>query len=143
MTNNIPIYRAKKIDSDEYAVGFYIGDDKRQCITILDPEYNNAPTYITIDPSTLAIHFPSMNDSDDKKIFASLDSENGIGGDILKIGNYVYIAINNFKTGMFLKCIIEESLRAGDDLINNVLTSAEVKIKGIKKEKTMEGYLSL
>ena len=35
----------------------------------------------TIDPSTLAIHFPDMLDSEGTKIFASL-SEDGMGGDI-------------------------------------------------------------
>jgi len=47
-----------------------------------------------IDIKTLAIHFPSMLDSDNKKIFASLDSDKGIGGDKFMDG---YIAV--YKNG--------------------------------------------
>ena len=90
---NIPIYRAKKIDSDEYVEGilriyrfethtnYYISRDSFS--------YSLAHW---IDPSTLSIHLPDMLSSDsdrllsnvekDLRIFASL-SEDGKGGDIL------------------------------------------------------------
>lgn len=84
--SNIPIYRAKKIDSDEYVIGWYLGRGQisRYCATI-----NNDNTYSfrkndleDIDILTLSIHFPDMLDSEGNKIFASL-SENGKGGDII------------------------------------------------------------
>lgn len=66
---NIPIYRAKKIDSDVYITGYlYKNGD---FVTVHN---------IRIDPPTLAIHFPDMLDSKGNKIFASL-SEDGKGGD--------------------------------------------------------------
>ena len=92
----VPIYRAKKIDSDEYVEGFYfkdLGDDSngfhsKEYHFILDglTSYSSdswSPLNEQIDPSTLAIHFPDMIDSEGTKIFASL-SEDGRGGDILE-----------------------------------------------------------
>lgn len=92
---NIPIYRAKKIDSDEYVVGYLhsetldytppskegkdnYGTKEEEFFIMSKNSYNNG----CIDPSTLAIHFPDMLDSNDKPIFASL-SESGKGGDII------------------------------------------------------------
>ncbi len=108
---NIPIYRAKKIDSDEYVEGFY---------QEIKPSYANDGTVsgkllsgwqflihtesgieypYKIDQSTIAIHFPDMLDSEENKIFASL-SKCGKGGDTLMynagndfdryIGNYIF-----------------------------------------------------
>ena len=78
--NNIPIYRAKKINSDEYVEGYYYKDGRDHII------FNGDSTTIfglrVIDPSTLAIHFPDMIDSQGNKIFVSLQ-EDGKGGDIL------------------------------------------------------------
>ena len=94
---NIPIYRAKKIDSDKYVEGFLTYEvhekHKKYFIEEAPTEINEVFTsYDRIDPSTLAIHFSNMiaNDSDrlllngekDLRIFASL-SEDGKGGDIL------------------------------------------------------------
>ena len=104
---NIPIYRAKKIDSDEnvisssivkskawnkdkgYYYKYYLLDDNTEADRF--PIY--LPHAIEIDPSTLSIHFPDMiaSDSDrllpngekDLRIFASL-SEDGKGGDIFQ-----------------------------------------------------------
>ena len=88
MKTNIPIYRAKKIDSDEYVEGYYVfvekvtGQKVHKMFTCawraetLEANFN-------IDPSTLAIHFPDMIDSEGNKIFASL-SEDGKGGDKLQ-----------------------------------------------------------
>ena len=85
---NIPIYRAKKIDSDEYVIGFYSSayDVHHYIITHLgvDTKVNVVFKMSTdihkIDPTTLAIHFPDMLDGQGNKFFASL-SKNGIGGD--------------------------------------------------------------
>lgn len=102
MKAQIPIYRAKKINSDEYIAGSYIhGEDKKHYIS--DGKFkirasSGASLILTeIDPSTLAIHMPDMlaSDSDrllpngekDLRIFASL-SEDGRGGDILDFEIY-------------------------------------------------------
>lgn len=87
----IPIYRAKKIDSDDYAIGFYSSayDIHHYIITHLGVDtkvnivYQMSTDIDKIDPTTLAIHFPDMLDSQGNKIFASL-SEDGKGGDIIK-----------------------------------------------------------
>ena len=79
---NIPVYRAKMIDSDGYVIGFF---HSRKWDGETRTEY-----YITyesleweIDPTTLAIHFLDILDSQGNKIFASL-SEDGKGGDIVE-----------------------------------------------------------
>ena len=82
----IPIYRAKKIDSDEWVNGYLIVDPDRG----RNYYYIKKATYlkdIDIDPNTLAIHFPNMIDKKGKKIFASL-SEDGVGGDIVNLINW-------------------------------------------------------
>ena len=94
---NIPIYRAKKIDNNEYVEGFYYKDGKDHII------FNGDSTTIfglrVIDSTTLAIHFPDMIDSQGNKLFASL-SEDGKGGDIVDttIGlrqNFVTICLSS------------------------------------------------
>jgi len=75
---NIPIYRAKKIDSDEWVEGYYFftkayGTHK---IYPVGKDYKEIKIY----PNTLSIHFPNMLDKNGKKIFASL-SKDGVGGD--------------------------------------------------------------
>ena len=86
---NIPIYRAKKIDSDEYVEGYFyqpthfISDGGK---IIDEKSYDN----VKIDLSTLAIHFDDMLDNQGNKIFASL-SENGKGGDIFIWDNEKFI----------------------------------------------------
>lgn len=86
---NIPIYRAKKIQSDEYVVGYYT-EKVKQYPGKHYIHFNNGytETYERIDPTTLAIHFPDMLDSQGNKIFASL-SNDGKGGDrLIKDGSY-------------------------------------------------------
>ena len=85
MRTNVPIYRAKKIDSDEWVEGFYV-----DTVDFLTKTLKNTNGYITkngsfhiVDISTLAIHFPDMLDSQGNKIFASLQ-EDGKGGDIIE-----------------------------------------------------------
>ncbi len=77
----IPIFRAKKLDSDEYVKGWYsspilISGKLYVSITNTDGEFS-------IDTTTLSIHFPDMIDSQGNKIFASLQ-EDGKGGDIIE-----------------------------------------------------------
>lgn len=97
---NIPIYRAKKIDSDEHIEfeSFYKYDNKYYAITriinqTVDGWFTNVQIPLTqkIEPSTLSIHFPDMTDSQGNKIFCSL-SEDGKGGDIMKDDEYYGIA---------------------------------------------------
>ena len=101
----IPIYRAKKTDSDEYVEGFYypvrcIGTDKTSpsiaSSDLEDPEYDD---YFEIDTTKIAIHFPDMIDSEGTKIFASL-SEDGKGGDTI-INKYT----KAYGAGLSLPCI--------------------------------------
>ena len=78
---NIPIYRAKKIDSDEYVEGIAVDNNLLIQCTHFDSYYNeHIASVVEIDPTTLAIHFKDMVDSEGNKIFASL-SEDGKGGD--------------------------------------------------------------
>ena len=91
---NLPIYRAKKIDSNEYVEGFYI-EDYGIASYIQESKYLNfivsdrgekgmeVDTLFQIDPTTLSISFPDMLDSQGNRIFASL-SEDGKGGDIVE-----------------------------------------------------------
>ncbi len=98
----IPTYIGKKIDSNEWVEGILLPSQNKYYIS----EDNNSDIYLDsdegfddgsingeirffggaiyeVDPKTLAIHFPTMTDNNGKKIFASLDSENGVGGDIV------------------------------------------------------------
>ena len=105
---NIPIYRAKKIDSDEYVIGFYSSayDVHHYIITHLgvDTKVNVVFKMSTdihkIDPTTLAIHFPDMLDSQGNKIFASL-SEDGKGGDIIHRDGMTFETIYKSVNGRF------------------------------------------
>ena len=83
---NLPIYRAKKIDSDEYVMGWYsspiiIEGKTYLSITNKDGEYR-------IDTTTLSIHFSDMLDSQGNEIFASLQ-KNGRGGDVCSVNDYI------------------------------------------------------
>lgn len=83
--SNLPIYRAKKMNSDENVIGSLVGNFiivkstiiKGLSIFRIDEAYE-------IDITTLAVHFPNNNmlDSEETPIFASLDKEKGRGGDI-------------------------------------------------------------
>ena len=96
---NIPIYRAKKIGSDGYVIGYYspaydihhyiianLGVD-----TKVNVVYQMSTDIHKIDPTTLAIHFSDMIDNQGNKIFASLQ-EDGKGGDIMQDDEYIGIA---------------------------------------------------
>ena len=135
---NLPIYRAKKIDSDEYITGnyikvqnkYYIYEDGTSDIYLDDEECFEDGSIngeiriydliFEIDPSTLAIHFEDMLDSEGNKIFASL-SEDGKGGDIVEYNTkkeVVKYSLGTIQTYMF----------RFEDLID-----LEVKVIGIHK----------
>ena len=78
MISNIPIYRAKKIDSNDYIIGYLKFDRKHNHYSINPIDDEN--TWHKIKENTLSIHFPDMLDSQGNKIFASLQ-EDGKGGD--------------------------------------------------------------
>lgn len=92
----MPIYRAKKIDSDEYVEGYITRgeygkySDLKEYVILpflnFESGYMCNTDYLRIDPTTLAINFEDMLDSEGNKIFASL-SEDGKGGDILEHAN--------------------------------------------------------
>ena len=113
MKTNIPIFRAKKLDSDEYAEGcLNVWEQNKKVyysimeIGIYPSPFNNIHL---IDQTTLAIHFldisttseidrttrsiniEDMLDSQGNKIFASLQ-EDGKGGDIMQDDEYFGIA---------------------------------------------------
>ena len=103
----IPIFRAKKLDSDEYVIGFYEGWEEKHFIVTSPKEF------FKIDLATLSIHFPDMLDSQGNKIFASL-KEDGKGGDILNLNercgeNFNAIALYRY---------YEVHLKGGIDLLN-------------------------
>ena len=94
----IPIFRAKKIDNDEYVIfnSFYEYENKYYAINkiinqTIDGWFTNVmiPLTYKIDLTTISIHFPDMLDSQGNKIFASL-SEDGKGGDIVISKSYPF-----------------------------------------------------
>ena len=92
----IPIYRAKRIDSDEYVEGYLTRSRCYSGLYILPVDFNNDDNIsgyeeeiIEIDTTTVSIHFPNMIDIKGDRIFASLQ-EDGRGGDILFDMEYEY-----------------------------------------------------
>ena len=83
----IPIYRAKKIDSDEWVEGYVVISGENDIDYYICPFLGYQEQ---IDPNTLAIHFPNMIDKNGKKIFASLN-EDGVGGDKFMFDGKEYI----------------------------------------------------
>lgn len=87
-TFNIPIYRAKRIDTEEYIKGFlysptpstfYILTQRSGSIGLNNEIIIEENEYFEIDPSTLAI---STKREDKKEVFEAIN-ENGIGGDMV------------------------------------------------------------
>ena len=130
MKVNIPIYRAKKIDSDEYVLGtgttdFLNVNQYKQFQGEGRIWLWSNYSWIEIDPLTLAIHFKDMLDCDNKKIFASLDSDNGIGGDRLFGDLYKVPMPVVYTNGAFeIK---------GRDNVMKILSVANLKVIGIQK----------
>ena len=124
---NIPIYRAKKIDSDEYVEGdFFKGKPSTNTFNIdywFEDEVKHGKKAFTIDVSTLAIHFPDMIDSDGTKIFASL-SEDGKGGDI----------IDDLTEKMVVRYdSVYRSIIVSEEMMFYELNFARVKVTGIQE----------
>ena len=107
----IPIYRARKIDSEEYVEGYLLDDDRIGSINFdCYAEYAFEDAF-EIDSSTLAISFDDMKDSEGTRIFASL-SEDGKGGDtILNDENNIFVYL--YTNG---KIRLHNRLIGGDDI---------------------------
>ena len=116
----IPIYRAKRIDNDEWVDGDFLRgiDDNNNIVTGFisnwDEEVNNWQE-IRIDQNTLAIHFPNMIDKNGKKIFASL-SEDGVGGDEVYVAGKGNCVVTFDHDGAF--CTILNNTTIIDDLFH-------------------------
>ena len=82
---NIPIYRAKKIDSDEYVEGYLYESAIYEAFRIITKSISE----FSIDSSTLSIHFPNWICIDQEtekevKVFASLQKDKK-GGSIVEV----------------------------------------------------------
>ena len=126
---NLPIFRAKKLDSDEYVIGFLLQD----CFGFYIIQTDNAlrcetlnQEAIEIDHQTLSISFSDMLDSQRNKIFASL-SENGKGGDIIKLDDNIKTAIWCSKT----QAIMLYSKQTGSSILS--LYKDDIKTIGIQE----------
>ena len=126
---NLPIFRAKKLDSDEYVIGFLLQD----CFGFYIIQTDNAlrcetlnQESVEIDHQTLSISFSDMLDSQRNKIFASL-SENGKGGDIIKLDDNIKTAIWCSKT----QAIMLYSKQTGSSILS--LYKDDIKTIGIQE----------
>ena len=124
---NIPIYRALKLGTkDEWVEGYLVSNSKKRFYYIYG-DSNGYEFKEPIDPSTLAIHFPNMIDKNGKKIFASL-SEDGVGGDIMKIYGWDYFS--------FIEHSLVSLFNVSTDEHDGTLASInvdDIKIIGIHK----------
>ena len=123
---NLPIYRAKKIDSDEYVMGWYsspiiIEGKTYLSITNKDGEYR-------IDTTTLSIHFSDMLDSQGNEIFASLQ-KNGRGGDVCSVNDYIDGELNGVAIYQNYGFRIDRKGKA----MGISLSSTDIKIIGIQQ----------
>ena len=136
MKTQIPIYRAKKIDSGEYVIGwlanptpslFYIFYNHCGYLNVNNEVCIQENERAEIDPSTLAIHFPDMLDSEGTKIFASL-SEDGRGGDILYSKAYSTNLIILYQT--YTVAILDYNKRYW---VRSNIVSEDIEVVGIQK----------
>ena len=123
---NIPILRAKKIDSNEYVMGWYSSPiiiEGKIYLSIInqDGEYR-------IDTTTLSIHFPDMLDSQGNEIFASLQKD-GKGGDICSVNDYIYGGLNGVAIYQKYGFRIDRKGKA----MGISLSSTDIKIIGIQQ----------
>ena len=123
---NLPIFRAKKIDSDEYVMGWYsspiiIEGKTYLSITNKDGEYR-------IDTTTLSIHFSDMLDSQGNEIFASLQ-KNGRGGDVCSVNDYIDSGLEGVAIYQNYGFRIDRKGKA----MGISLSSTDIKITGIQQ----------
>ncbi len=121
---NIPIYRAKRIDSNEYVEGFLT---KCRVSYFIESGSSHCDE---IDTTTLSIHFPDMLDSEGKKIFASL-SEDGKGGDIMKSYEH-YFSIYGYHVDVENTVLIENGCYKFDNTAWEELSLKKHEVIGIQ-----------
>ena len=130
----IPIYRAKKVDSDEYIIGYLLPEfnGKFYLSTKWTKDIDGyTPNFVQVDISTLSIHFSEMLDSQGNKIFASLQ-EDGKDGDITlsKDGYKLYKRIYLFfKDG----CLGSVDIEIVETFLKRSNLVLDIKIIDIKK----------
>lgn len=119
----IPIFRGKKIGlNNSYIIGFY-----QQYIEGFQDNIFHEINNTLIDPTTLAIHFPDMLDSQGNKIFASL-SKDGKGGDMTNKGVCLYEPkYNQFRI------IVNLETRTWLEITREDLESYPIKVIGIQE----------
>ena len=123
---NLPIFRAKKLHSDEYVMGWYsspiiIEGKTYLSITNKDGEYR-------IDTTTLSIHFSDMLDSQGNEIFASLQ-KNGRGGDVCSVNDYIDSGLEGVAIYQNYGFRIDRKGKA----MGISLSSTDIKITGIQQ----------
>lgn len=119
----IPIFRGKKIGlNNSYIIGFY-----QQYIEGFQDNIFHEINNTLIDPTTLAIHFPNMLDSQGNKIFASL-SKDGKGGDMTNKG----ICLYEPKYNQF-RIIVNLETRTWLEITREDLESYPIKVIGIQE----------
>ena len=139
----IPVYRAKKIDSDEYVKGYLVRaddydadvDEDQVIYFIMDKMENYRTSEVwdfvqnsRIDPTTLSIHFPNIIDSQGNKIFASLQ-EDGKGGDICQTIDYLDGTLN----GVAIYDNFSFRIHRIGKAMGISFTSKDIKIIGIQE----------
>ena len=128
----IPIFRAKRIDSDEYVIGYLFKDTIGYLRITNGIKDNKHPLKLPfewiIDTATLAIHFPDMLDSQGNKIFASLQ-ENGKGGDICSVNDYIDSGLEGVAIYQNYGFRIDRKGKA----MGISLSSTDIKIIGIQQ----------
>ena len=118
----IPIFRAKKLYSDEYVIGFYEEWEEKHFIVTSPKEF------FKIDPATLSIHFPDMLDSQGNKIFASLQKD-GRGGDVCSVNDYIDSGLGGVAIYQNYGFRIDRKGKA----MGISLSSTDIKIIGIQQ----------
>ena len=145
---NLPIFRAKKLDSDEYVFGVPRQDSKGVYEMIIDVVEDGISGVIQryIEVDTISIHFPNMLDSTGNKIFASLQ-EDGKGGDIFQSLHFIepidkkhylyHIAKWSNKYNSFLLCnkdnLLSNDVEDGNVFYWRYLINVEYEIIGIQQ----------
>ena len=138
----IPIFRAKKLDSDEYVKGFlyqdlicYIPSDgfkSDEYKKAVDTEtwfiMDNLSNTSMVDTTTLSIHFSDMLDSQSNKIFSSLQ-KNGRGGDICSVNDYIDSGLEGVAIYQNYGFRIDRKGKA----MGISLSSTDIKIIGIQQ----------
>lgn len=131
MKTQMPLFRAKKIDSDEYVFGSYFKDKSiHSIITHSRTDYADKAFYVNavqINETTIAIHFPDMLDSEGTRIFASL-SEDGRGGDILYSKTYSTNLIIVYQR--YTVAILDYNKRCW---VRSNIVSEDIKVTGIQQ----------